>query len=436
MLGVIGVLTALALVMYLAYRGWGIIPASLLCSLIVLITNGGAIWQGLAVNYGDGFKYFAGTYFLLFILGSLFGKVMGDTGSASSISYKLIDWLGTKRVILIILLATAILTYGGVSLFVVIFTVYPIGLVLFQKAGVPKRILCAAVVAGAGTFTMTALPGTPQIQNIIPAQVLGTTPMAAPVIGVTASLFMFFLCLLYLNREARIAAEKGETYGGNAKDNTAALAASDLSGLPDWKVAFLPIVLVIGIIVALKGKMDPLASVAVAMSVATLVCYLFNIQKIKNPVQTLSEGLSLGIMPLINTAAIVGFGFVVQKVPAFQSFVQFALGLKFPPIVSAVFATNIVAGITGSSSGGLSIFLKTMGPEYLKLGVNPEILHRISAIASGGLDTLPHCGGIITILMVMGLTHKQAYKGIFVTSVLIPIIAVVLGIIMATMGIV
>jgi H+/gluconate symporter-like permease len=404
--------------------------------LIVLLTNGGNIWKGFATDYGDGFKYFAGTYFLLFILGSLFGKVMSDTGSASAISYKLIDWLGTKRVILIILLATAILTYGGVSLFVVVFTVYPIGLVLFQKAEIPKRILCAAVVAGAGTFTMTALPGTPQIQNIIPAQILGTTPMAAPVIGITASLLMFFLCLLYLNREAKIAAEKGEPFTGGPNGKASALPSADLSGLPDWKIAFLPLILVIAIIVALKGKMDPLASVAVAMTVATLVCYLLNMPKIKNPVQTLTEGLSMGVMPLINTAAIVGFGFVVQKVPAFQSFVKFALGLKFDPLISAVFATNIVAGITGSSSGGLSIFLKTMGPEYLKLGVNPEILHRISAIASGGLDTLPHCGGIITILMVMGLTHKEAYKGIFVTSVLIPIIAVIVGVIMAMAGIV
>ncbi|MCR4442453.1 MAG: GntP family permease [Peptococcaceae bacterium] len=404
--------------------------------MIVLLTNGGNIWKGFATDYGDGFKYFAGTYFLLFILGSLFGKVMSDTGSASAISYKLIDWLGTKRVILIILLATAILTYGGVSLFVVVFTVYPIGLVLFQKAEIPKRILCAAVVAGAGTFTMTALPGTPQIQNIIPAQILGTTPMAAPVIGITASLLMFFLCLLYLNREAKIAAEKGEPFTGGPNGKASALPSADLSGLPDWKIAFLPLILVIAIIVALKGKMDPLASVAVAMTVATLVCYLLNMPKIKNPVQTLTEGLSMGVMPLINTAAIVGFGFVVQKVPAFQSFVKFALGLKFDPLISAVFATNIVAGITGSSSGGLSIFLKTMGPEYLKLGVNPEILHRISAIASGGLDTLPHCGGIITILMVMGLTHKEAYKGIFVTSVLIPIIAVIVGVIMAMAGIV
>jgi H+/gluconate symporter-like permease len=435
MLGVIGVLIALALVMYLAYKGWGIIPASLICSIIVLITNGGGLWNGLATNYGDGFKYFAGTYFLLFILGSLFGKVMGDTGSASSISYKLIDWLGTKRVILIMLLATVVLTYGGVSLFVVIFTVYPIGMVLFKQANVPKRILCAAVVAGAGTFTMTALPGTPQIQNIIPAQILGTTPMAAPVLGIIASLVMFFLCLFYLNREARLAAENNESYEFGVTGTGLELAAADRADLPDWRIALLPIVLVIGLIVVLKGKMDPLASVAVAMSIATLVCYLSNMKKITNPVKVLTEGISIGIMPLINTSAIVGFGFVVQKVPAFQSFVNFALGLSFDPIISAVFATNIVAGVTGSSSGGLSIFLKTMGPEYLNLGVNPEVLHRISAIASGGLDTLPHCGGIITVLMVMGLTHKQAYKGIFITSVLIPIVAVIVCVILAMIGI-
>ena len=179
MLGVVGVLASIALVIYLAFKGWSIIPASLLCSLVVIVTNGAEIWPSISGSYADGFKYFIGAFFLIFFFGSLFGKAMGDSGSANAISYKLLRVFGAKRALLVIILATATLTYGGVSVFVVIFTIYPIAVVLFKEADLPKRLIVAAIALGAGTFSMTALPGTPAIQNLIPAQVMGTPPTAA-----------------------------------------------------------------------------------------------------------------------------------------------------------------------------------------------------------------------------------------------------------------
>lgn len=436
MSGIIGVLVAIALIIYMAYKGWGIIPASLLCSVLVVVSNGGNIGAALATNYADGFKFFAGSFFLIFVLGSLFGKVMGDSGSASSFSYKLINVFGPSRATLIVILSTAVLTYGGVNLFIVIFTVYPIALILFKAADLPKRLIVASIALGAGTFTMTAVPGSPAIQNLIPAQVLGTPPTAAPLIGIVGTLIIFALGYLYIQNQAKKARENGERFVPGPRDNMEKLSLSDSSQLPSPVMAVLPMVVVIGLIFGLKGRLDPISTVAIGLVSGIILCYALNWKRLENPLRTLNEGSANSVMALINTAAIVGFGFVVQNVGAFQSFVKFALGLseKFNPLVSASIAVNIIAGITGSASGGLTIFMKTIGPKYLEMGVNPEVLHRISSIASGGLDSLPHSGAVITLLMVMGMTHKEGYKDLGVVTLVIPIVAlavcVLLGMVM------
>jgi H+/gluconate symporter-like permease len=434
-IGVLGVMVAIALVIFLAYKGWGIIPASLLCSVLVVVTNQGEIATALGTNYADGFKYFAGSFFLIFVLGSLFGKVMGDSGSASAFSYKLIDAFGAKRAVLVVILATAVLTYGGVNLFIVIFTVYPIALILFKAVDLPKRLIVASIALGAGTFTMTALPGSPAIQNLIPAQVLGTTPTASPVIGIVATLIIFLLGYLYIMGQAKKAQEKGEHFVAGPRDNIENLSLEDKTKLPDWKLACFPMVLVIGLIFGLKSVLDSMSVVSVALVSGILFCYAANWRRLENPMRTLNEGSVNSVVPLINTAAIVGFGFVVQNVAAFQSFVKFALGLSqtFNPLVSAAIAVNVVAGITGSASGGLTIFMKTMGAEYIAMGVNPEVLHRITAIASGGLDSLPHSGAVITLLMVMGVTHKEGYKDLGVVTLVVPIIALVVSVMLGVL---
>jgi H+/gluconate symporter-like permease len=424
MIGVIGVLIAIALVIYMAYKGWGIVPASLICSVLVVVTNGGNIGAALANNYAAGFTYFAGSFFLIFVLGSLFGKVMGDSGSASSFSYKLIDVFGPTKAVLIVILSTAVLTYGGVNLFIVIFTVYPIALILFKAADLPKRLIVASIALGAGTFTMTAIPGSPAIQNLIPSQVLGTPPTAAPLIGIVATVLIFLLGYLYIMGQAKKAKEKGENFVPGPRDNMDKLTLSADADLPHWALAVLPMVAVIGLIFGLKNVVDPMSTVAIGLVTGILLAYIFNWKRLENPLGTLNEGSVNSIMPLINTAAIVGFGFVVQNVVAFQSFVQFALGLseRFNPLVSAAIAVNIIAGITGSASGGLTIFMKTLGPQFIEMGVNAEVLHRISSIASGGLDSLPHSGAVITLLMVMGMTHKEGYKDLGVVTLVVPII--------------
>lgn len=428
MLGIIGVLAAIALLIYLAYKGWSIIAASVICSLIVVLTAYGDIWKALSVDYANGFKYFAGTYFVIFVLGALFGQVMGDSGSASAVSRKLLDVFGEARAVLVTALATSVLTYGGVSVFIVIFTVYPLALILFKAANLPKRLILASVGIGAGTFTMTALPGSPAIQNLIPAQVLGTTATAAPLMGIICSCILFFGGVWYVQDQAKKATARGEGFIPGARDNMDKLSLADPSTLPNWFVALVPLLIVIGLIIGLRGKLDALYTVVIALSLGIILTYALNWKRFGNPMKTLNDGCFNSMGALINTSAIVGFGFVVQAVPAFQEFVKFALSMTFDPLVSTAVAVNVVAGITGSASGGLTIFMKTLGPELLAKGANPEALHRVASIASGGLDSLPHSGAVITMITFMGLTHKEAYKDLGVVTVIVPLIALTVAI--------
>ena len=434
MLGVIGVLISIALLIYLAFRGWSIIPASLLCSLVVILTNNADIWQGFSVSYADGFKYFIGAFFLIFFFGSLFGKAMADSGSANAISYKLLSVFGSQRALLVVILSTAVLTYGGVSVFVVIFTIYPIAVVLFSKADLPKRLIVAALALGAGTFSMTALPGTPAIQNLIPAQVLGTPATAAPILGIVASIIMFSLGYWYLTWQSKVARRNQDHFVPGPNDDIKQISSVDPDRLPDWRLALLPLLCVIGLIVGLQ-MLDPIFAVTIALSAGTLMTGILFWKRLESPLTTLNEGMSQSVMALLNTSAVVGFGFVVRNVEAFKNFVEFAVDLPFPPLVSATIAVNIMSGITGSASGGLTIFMKTMAPHYLELGLDAEVLHRISSIASGGLDSLPHSGAVITMLMVMGLTHKEAYKDLGVVTIIFPLVATIVVLFLALMGV-
>ncbi len=430
MLGTLGVIIAIFLVVYLAYRGVSIIAVSFIGSLVVLVTNQYEIWEGISEHYVEGFTHFAGQYLTIFVLGSLFGKAMGDSGSATSVSYKLLDKFGEERAILVLILGTVVLTYGGVNLFIVIFAVYPIAVVLFRNANLPKRLLAACIGLGGATITMTALPGTPAIQNIIPAQTLGTSPTAAPILGTIVGIVILVLGYLYIMRQSRIAKETGDGFVPGPRDNVEELSEAEKAKLPNWKIAASPLVVVIGLVILFGAviELPAIFAVSLALLLSIIFTYIINIKRIEKPLETLNLGMQNSIMALINTSCIVGFGYVVQNVESFQNFVDFALGLPFPPLISAVLSVNIIAGITGSASGGLTIFMETMGQEYIEMGLNPELLHRFTSLASGGLDSLPHAGAVITVFTVIGVSHKEAYKDLGIVTAVIPLVVTIISV--------
>ena len=432
MLGILGVLGALTLLIYLALRGVNILIIAVVCSAIVAVTNGLSLNDALMGSYAQGLAGFVQAFFLLFLFGAIFGKIMGDSGAATSVAYMLSRTLGAHNALLIIVLACAILSYGGVNVFILAFTVYPLGLALIKNANLPKRLLAGAFALGAGTFTMTALPGTPAIQNIIPSEALGTPATAAPAVGIPAAIIMFLLGYWYLAWQGKKARSAGEGFVPGRGDDVASLEM-DTKSMPHWAISLVPLAVVVGIIITSSAlQMQPfLAWVNVGLAAGCVVGVLLFFKYLKAIGTTLGQGAANSAIPILNTSAVIGFGAVVAAVPAFKAFADFAFGVDLPPLLSAAFSVNVMSGLVGSASGGLRIFMQTMGPGYVQLGADPALLHRISAIASGGLDSLPHCGAVITTLAVMGLTHRDAYKDMFAVTVLVPLVALVVALVIA-----
>jgi H+/gluconate symporter-like permease len=456
-----GIVLALVLLMALAYRGVSVLVLAPLCALLaVLFSPDAPLFASYTQVFMKALGGFVIAFFPLFLLGAVFGKLMEASGAALAIAQAIVRWLGAQQAVLAIVIACAVLTYGGVSLFVVAFAVFPIAAALFREAQIPKRLIPATIALGAFTFTMTALPGTPAIQNAIPMPFFGTTPFAAPGLGLIGGGVMLGFGWWWLLRRAAAARRAGEGYG--AEDAAAvqpdAAAPQAPSSMP-FGMAIAPVVLVIALnyllatwlwpaldtsylaearfgatsVQAVRGIWAVIGALSAASVLLALLWWLAQRAGRGEGIglkAVLEEGAGASVMPLMNTASQVGFGAVIASLAGFALIRDAVLGIApGNPLVSMSIAINILAGITGSASGGMSIALQTLGATWLEMGraagIAPDLLHRVTAIATGGLDALPHNGAVITLLGICKLTHRQSYLDIFVVAVAVPVLALV-----------
>lgn len=464
-MGTLSIIISLGLLMYLAYRGISVIVLAPLLALFAVLMAGDAAM--LLPTYTQVFMAAMGGYivqfFPLFLLGALFGKLMDDSGSARAIAQGIVDKVGPDRAVLAIVLACALLTYGGVSLFVVAFAVYPIGVALFRQAGIPKRLLPASIALGAFTFTMTALPGTPAIQNAIPAPFFGTDAFAAPGLGLIAGLIMFGLGTWWLSAKAKKLMAAGEGYGDHKdekKSTEPASAPKNQRPVGFW-LAVLPILVVIGInflmakqvllnvdtsylaqpeFGALKDAASLIGiwSIIAALVTAILLLLAMHWRRWTDLKTTVNDGAFGSMLPILNTATEVGYGTVIASLAGFVVIRDLVLSVApGNPLISEAVAVNVLAGITGSASGGMSIALKALGSDYLAManaaGISPELLHRVAAMASGCMDTLPHNGAVISLLAICKLSHRESYGFIAMNTVVFPLLALAVVITLGTL---
>ncbi|WP_396202711.1 GntP family permease [Gemmatimonas sp.] len=453
------ILISLALLMYLAYRGISVLVLAPLLAMLAVILGGDTRLLAMYTQvFMTGLGGFLVKYFPLFLLGAIFGRLMSDSGAADTIARAIVARIGAQHAILALVLSCGLLTYGGVSVFVVAFAAYPVGVGLFREAGIPKRLIPGALVLGSATFTMTALPGTPSIQNAIPMPYFGTDAFAAPGLGVIAGLIMFAGGAWWLTYRAAVARAAGEGYGTHPTDIMVPHIAG-ASTAPSLVTALVPVLLVIGLNLAftrwvipsmdtaylaektfggvtvndVRGVWSLIAAIFIAI-VATIAMHWPRWRDLR---QSINEGTMGSLLPIFNTASEVGYGSVIAALAAFAVIRDAVIGLSpGNPLLSEALAVNIMAGITGSSSGGLSIALNMLGKSYLELGttagISPQLLHRVAAVASGGLDSLPHNGAIITLLAICHLTHRESYLDIFVVSVVVPLLALVALLVLGT----
>lgn len=426
----LGIFIGLALLMFLAYRGMSIIWIAPICAMVVALTGGLDLLPAYTDSYMTGFVGFAKSWFPVFMLGAVFGKVMDDSGAAKAVAHAVIKLIGTKFAVLAVVLACAVLTYGGVSLFVVVFAIYPLALALFREANITRKLIPGAIALGSFTFTMTAVPGSPQIQNLIPIQYFGTTPTAAPIMGIVGAIIMLGGGMAWLTYQEK----KYKAAGVNYVEPDTKGAEIDTASLPNPWLSAVPLVLVIATLNFFK------LNIIVALLIGIIAAVALNFRRLPELVKTMNAGAAGSVIAIINTSAAVGFGAVVRAVPGFQTLTDFVLGIKGNPLISEAVAVNILAGATGSASGGMGIALAALGEKYVELSVSSgiplEAFHRIASLSSGGLDTLPHNGAVLTLLAVTLMTHKDSYKDIFMVATAIPVLSVIAGIILASIGLI
>ena len=459
------VLAALGFLILVAYRGYSVILFAPIAALgAVLLTDPSLVAPMFTGLFMDKMVGFLKLYFPVFLLGAVFGKLIELSGFSKSIVGAAIRLFGPQRALLSIVLVSGLLTYGGVSLFVVVFAVYPFAAEMFRQSNIPKRLIPATLAVGGFSFTMDALPGTPQIQNIIPTTFFGTDTWAAPVLGILGSIFVLAVGMAYLEWRRRVAARNGEGYGDPATLLNEPVPFTG-TNLAHAGIAVLPLLLVfvsnklftLGIphwygiehsfVPSILGKSAPVVQevpkIAAIWAVegALLVGILSVMVLAWRPVVTqFADGtktaISGALLAAMNTASEYGFGAVIAALPGFMVVANALGSIKDPLLHEAVTVTGL-AGVTGSASGGMSIALAAMSESFIEnaqaAGIPMEVLHRVASMASGGMDSLPHNGAVITLLMVTGLTHRQAYKDIFAVTIIKTLaVFVVIGIYYAT----
>ncbi len=429
MLSMIGLVGGLVLLIVLTLKGVNLFISAPLCAVIVALCSGVPLLTG-EVNfvsaYMDGFAGFVAAWFFMFLLGSLFGKFMEDTGAADSVARWIINKLGRKQAVLAVVLACAILTYGGVSVFVVAFSVYPMALSLFKDANLPRRFIPAALAFGSVTFTMTSA-GSPEIQNWIPVKYLGTSPYAAWEVSLVVAVLMATFGYWWLKKIINRAIANGEKF--EAREGDPILLERKL---PSPISGLIPLLVVLGLSFTFHDTLQQNALI-VALLGGVIAIVVINFKHFHKPQTAIHEATTGALVAIGNTAAVVGFGSIAKITPAFDAAVTAMTSLPGNELVGAAVAVSVIAGLTGSASGGQAIALPEVGPHYMNAGVNPEQLHRIVSISSGALDSLPHNGYVVTtIRAICNEKHSAAYWAVAAVTVVVPLmgLAVAIGLFM------
>jgi H+/gluconate symporter-like permease len=482
-MGLFGILLALSLLMWLAYRGWSVLLLAPLAALLAAAISGDPLLAHWTQTFMSSASRFVAQWFPIFLLGGLFGKLMDDSGSITAVSRYLTERLGTARAMLSVVLASALVTYGGVSVFVAFFVLVPMAQELFRTADIPRRLMAPAIALGAFSFTMTALPGTPALQNAIPMPFFGTTPFAAPGLGIIASIIIMVFGMWWLNRAETAARKAGDGYGDvsevapleaapavDERTREHATAARDFDPAeilhgkhavtePPFVLAILPlvVVIVVNFLMALVilprldfsflgkeawggttfGAVAGIWSVLIALVAAILAVVIINYRRLPALRETMDAGANASVLPVLTVGSLVGFGAVVAALPAFATVRDAVLSIPGGPLVSLSLAMNVLAGLTGSASGGMAIALDALGSTYMRLamehGIDPSLMHRVAVISSGTLDSLPHNGTVLTLLAVSKLTHRETYFDIVMVVIVGVIIALVAVIALGSM---
>ena len=429
---VVGILLAILVIIFAAMKGFNILIVAPIASIIVILTNQMDFFPSLVGtenSYMTGLAGFIINFFAVFMLGAILAKYIDVSGAAQSIAQKILEKTGTDKpfpVLVALFIITAVLTYGGLSLFVVVFVLVPLAKPLFQQLNIAWNLITIPIMLGLGTFTMTMLPAAPSIQNVVPTAYLGTTLTAAPLLGIIGTVVAIAFGLWYMKSTLNKSLAKGETFADFEVSDTNAEVKEEI---PSFFISILPIVLLIAII--LIGSAFEIPNIIlIALGVSVIVSAIFFNKYIPKHKTVVNEGASSSIMPVFLTSSTVAFGVVITLAPGFKYISEFILGIPGDPLISLSIASAAFGAITGSASGSLGIVMEAFAQNYLAMGIHPEVIHRVAAVSSAVFTVMPHTGVVLTFFALTGLNHKNGFKYQFVVMTganLLALIAVLIA---------
>ncbi len=429
-ISLIGILAALGVLAFLCFKGVNSLLSAMISILIIAVTSGFNIVDLMVGDYATGLTGFICSNLFLFIMCAVFGKFMEQCGASLAVSQVFSKLFSDRFAIYGIMLATAVLTYGGVSIFVIVFTVYPMYLYAFQKANLPRKLIPAAIAAAGTSFACNMLPGSPQISNMMPAQLLGTSPKAAPALALICCAICIALLIVYFEWQFKKCRERGEGFDATPEVQEKIDKYLSAPKVKNPWIAFIPMIVFLIVLNVLNMNILVAGTAGV---IATCILFPKSIGGVKGFSELFTVGFNDAKMAMFNTGAIVAVATVVKMTGGFQYLVELLGRLNGSPYVTFSVATTAVAAMTGSGSGGVSVAISLFAEDFIAQGCSPELLHRIGSLACDIFDNTPHNGFIVTTLTVCGLTHKEAYKYILIVSSLIPLLITIFAIIVGPM---
>lgn len=418
MLGIIGIFLGIALICWGAFHRWSSLPLSIAATLVIAVTNGLNIWTAFSETYLNGYMNTFFLYFLIFCATCLYSKLMAESGCTMAMAYKFLDWFGSKHVMTVCCIAAAVFTYAGIEAFVLSYVMYPIMCSLFKEADIPRKLMICPIMFGASTFVLACMPGSTEMTNLNPSLVLGTPLTAAPVLGICGSAFLITTGLIYSNRQVRLARQRGEHY---APPPGAPVKTVNREELPHaWKGFLTTGVLICSIIIGGFFVENATLLIVCSVCVCSVICYILHFDTFKrmDTPKLLTEGIESAVPVIASLSAILGFAGVVQSTDGFNALLNGLLALDIPVYIKVSLYTALISGTLGSSASGSRVAISSMSDYILSSGANLEVVHRLTAMASITVDTLPHCAGAFAQLRVLNLTHKESYKYMFHLTVL------------------
>ncbi len=418
-ISLIGIFVALAILAVLCFKGCNPLLAALVSVAVMCVTSGLDVVQLITGDFAKGLTGFMFMNFFVFIMCAVFGKFMEASGASVAVSQVFSKLFSDRYAIYGIMVATAVLTYGGVSIFVIVFTVYPMYLYAFQRANLPRKLIPAAVAASGTSFACTMIPGTPQNPNLIPGNLLGTPPTAAPLLSIICTVICIILLVIYFEWQFNKCRKAGEGF-----DTTPEVEKriNDYLSAPPVKHAWLAFIPMAVFLIVLNLFKQHCFVAGVAGIIATCILFPKTIGGFKGFSELFTKGIDDAKMAMFSTAAIVAVADVVKLTGGFQHLVSLLGKLNGNPYIVFVIAVIAIAAMCGAGGAGSSVAINLFAGDMIAKGCAPELIHRIASISCDVFDNMPHNGFIITMLTVCGLTHKEAYKYIFIVSSVIPLI--------------